>query len=96
MWNGHLERVITAKNRIKVAEDKVRAAQSASRSVEPTARRFAATETNRILPEELIEKKTTELATPVVLVPEQHGSFRLCVDYGELNAVMIGHSYRHH
>lgn len=60
MWDGHLGRTTTAKHRIGLADNDVRSVQRSTYRVSLKARQFAATKTDRMLREQIIEPATTK------------------------------------
>lgn len=42
-----------------------------------------------MLDEEIIEPVSSERASPVVIVPKPHAMWRLCADYGKINAITV-------
>lgn len=81
------------KYRIDLLNYVVRPVHSASFMAGHKAGQFAATETNRMLPESVIEPAATGWSAPIVFTPEKDGTLHLCIDYHKLNAVTIRECY---
>lgn len=53
----------------------------------PNKRRFLQSELNYMLTNDLIRRCQSEWSSPVTVVPKQGGSFRLCIDYRQVNSL---------
>jgi RNase H-like domain found in reverse transcriptase/Reverse transcriptase (RNA-dependent DNA polymerase) len=89
MWDGRLDRVNATTHRIDLVPG-AKPVHSQPYRAGPRAREAESAELQRILKEGVIGPASSELASPVVLVPKPDGTLRFCVDYRKLNAVTNG------
>lgn len=93
MWDGHLGRINTAKNRIELTHSDVRPIQSAPYRAGSRPRQFSGTEICRMLREDVLEPTRTERGSPIIFAPKKECSLRFGVDYHRLSKVAARDSY---
>lgn len=93
MWDGQPGPIKTAKHQMELASIDIRSVHSVAYCTGPIARQSAANMIQTMLQEEVIKPGNTEWARPIVFAPKKGGSMRSCVDYHDLNAVIVKDSY---
>lgn len=81
MWDGHLERVNTAKHRIELRPENTQPIYCTPLWAGQKAREFEKTEIEEMLPKKVIEPTQTEWAAPIVFTLKKDGYLRFCVEY---------------
>lgn len=89
MRGGHLGRTNVMKHRNTLLNDDVWPVHSVTYRAGPTTRKFSTKEITRMITKKVIKPAITEWADPNVFAPKKDGSLRFCVDYQELNAVIV-------
>jgi transposase InsO family protein len=92
MWNGRLGHVHSTSHRIDLLPGS-RPVHCQPYRAGPRAREIGLAEIQRMLDAGVIERATSEWASPIVLVAKPDGSTRFCVDYRRLNAITVRDSY---
>lgn len=82
-----------AKHRVDLLDGDEIPVHSAPHQARPTARKFAAAETGRVITGKVIEPETPGRAGPTVFDPKKDGSLRFCIDDRIPNAVTVRDSY---
>lgn len=88
MRAGHLDEISITSRRINL-EPGAQTVKLRPYQTGPTTSYFAANEVERTPETEGIEPATSEWASPRPIVPKHAGSYHMCIDYRELNAVIM-------
>ncbi|GFX31289.1 retrovirus-related Pol polyprotein from transposon 17.6 [Trichonephila clavipes] len=59
----------------------------------PSKKEILKRQIDRLLAEGIIEECESPYASPVVLIPKPNGTFRLCIDYRNLNEITVADTY---
>lgn len=88
MWNCDLGRIKITKLRFALLQPDTTPVYSAAYQAGPKTREVEKAESDKIFAKYIIEQSLAEWAAPIILLLKKDGSFRFCVDYRKLNAVV--------
>lgn len=92
MWDGRIGEISFVKQRIDLDPPEGTHMQRPFRT-DPDYRKFGSNEVQRMIEQGIIEPSQSEWALPVVVSTKYDGSLRFCVDFRELNAMIIRDTY---